>query len=143
MESKLKPRSCREFLDDGWRFTWCSFSRYVGAEHPRGGKKSIAEVMHQDSFSVDHNEIGYAIAEMLNSGRSTEMFGNEPVFCRRKSDGKFYRGATFWRWCKSWRNAAVLPRAYWNQWLVGVKFGDEIEFVDIGEICKRYESRSP
>jgi hypothetical protein len=32
---------------------------------------------------------------------------------QRVSDGKFYRGGYIWRWCRRWRNAAVLPRSAW------------------------------
>jgi len=35
-------------------------------------------------------------------------------FLRRKSDGKFYRGARFWKWTRSWRHAAVLDKSFWN-----------------------------
>lgn len=34
-------------------------------------------------------------------------------FMRRRSDGKLYRGAKFWRWTKSWRRAAALPEWHW------------------------------
>jgi hypothetical protein len=39
-------------------------------------------------------------------------------FLRRKSDGKFYRGARFWRWCSNWRDAAVLDESFWETFIV-------------------------
>jgi len=42
------------------------------------------------------------------------MKSNLALFLRRKSDGKFYRGARFWRWTKSWRRASALPENFWK-----------------------------
>ncbi len=54
-------------------------------------------------------------------------------FLRRKSDGKFYRGARLWKWCRSWRNAAVLPELFWKEFLAR-KINCEYELVSIEEI---------
>lgn len=40
------------------------------------------------------------------------------VFLRRHSDGKFFRGARYWRWTRWWRFAAVLPASFWVQMIV-------------------------
>lgn len=42
----------------------------------------------------------------------------EALFLKRDSDGKFFRGATFWKWSRSWRHAAVVDRAYWNELVI-------------------------
>lgn len=41
------------------------------------------------------------------------------VFCRRLSDGKFYRGARWYRWTKHWQRAAILPVQFWKDWILG------------------------
>lgn len=41
------------------------------------------------------------------------MKNNEIYFVRRIKDKKYLRGAKFWKWCKSWRNAAIMPKYSW------------------------------
>lgn len=48
---------------------------------------------------------------------AAEMRNDVNAFLRRRSDGKFFRGARWWRWCKSWRSAAVLPIGFWERWI--------------------------
>lgn len=49
-------------------------------------------------------------------------------FLRRKTDGKFYRGAKFWKWTKSWRRAALLPEYFWVAFVIP-KIKDEYELL--------------
>ena len=35
---------------------------------------------------------------------------------QRQNDGRFYRGARYWRWCKHWRGAALLTEGAWALW---------------------------
>lgn len=34
--------------------------------------------------------------------------------CRRRSDGKYYRGAKWWKWTRFWRMAAMLNTEWWE-----------------------------
>ena len=59
------------------------------------------------------------------------------VFLRRKSDGRFYRGARLWRWCRSWRNATIFDVCFWRTMLfIGHIKGDatEFEFVTLNDV---------
>ena len=48
----------------------------------------------------------------------------EPLcFVVRKSDGKFLRGAQFWKWTRNWRRAALLTPAYVCQYCIGKRYG--------------------
>jgi|WetSurMetagenome_2_1015567.scaffolds.fasta_scaffold63160_5 hypothetical protein len=49
-----------------------------------------------------------------NTGTGNANNNSPKMFLRRRSDGKFYRGAKLWKWCKSWRHAAVLQHNFWN-----------------------------
>ena len=35
---------------------------------------------------------------------------------RRYGDNKFFRGATFWKWTKNPREAAILDEGFWEYW---------------------------
>ena len=66
------------------------------------------------------------------------------MFCRRKSDGKYYRGSYFWRWTKEWRYAAALPVNFWNEFhLVQRPDGvtklkkDDVELVGLNDVAAR------
>jgi hypothetical protein len=61
------------------------------------------------------------------------MGGEMKKFLRRKSDGKFYRGAKCWRWCRSWRNAAVLSESFWITFVVS-KIKDDYDLVTLDDI---------
>lgn len=64
-------------------------------------------------------------------------WSDENVFCRRKSDGKFYRGSYFFTWVRSWRWAAVLPKGFWLDNVQGsARFRDAgvVEYVGLNEI---------
>lgn len=67
----------------------------------------------------------------------TKPSTDEPsYYLRRKSDGKYCRGARFYFWCTKAKYAAKLPMSYWNWWLSfdpkQVK-GIEFEFIISGE----------
>lgn len=55
------------------------------------------------------------------------------MFLRRRSDGKFYRGARLWRWCRSWRYAAVLQEKFWRGF-VTPNIRDQYDLVTLDEI---------
>ena len=56
-------------------------------------------------------------------------------FLKRKSDGKFYRGAKFWKWCASWRNAAALDEEFWETYIID-KITCEFELVTLAQIME-------
>lgn len=58
------------------------------------------------------------------------------VFCRRISDGKYYRGAIFWRWTRYWRFAALLPVDFWQSYIIGIKFNEQVEFIGLNDLEK-------
>lgn len=55
---------------------------------------------------------------------------------RRKSDGKFYRGAKWWKWTKRWRGAAVLTKGFWNTFVIPL-IKDDVELLDIREVIHK------
>lgn len=61
---------------------------------------------------------------------------NDNCFMRRKSDKKFYRGAKYWKYTKSWRRAALLPIHFWKFLFEGrlLHDKDEFEFVFLNDI---------
>ena len=63
-----QPESCKKLYAAGWRFSYCAETRFVSAEHPLGGKQSVVEVSRIGRTGFDCNEIGSAIAMMLNGG---------------------------------------------------------------------------
>jgi hypothetical protein len=63
------------------------------------------------------------------------MGGEMVKFLRRKSDGKFYRGARFWIWCRSWRNASALHESFWNTFIID-KIKYDFELVTLDEILE-------
>lgn len=74
-ESDNHPEWCRKLVKTGWRFRYDPATRFVSAEHPLGGKQSIAEIMRIARTGFDANEFGRLIAAMLNglnNHRSTE-----------------------------------------------------------------------
>lgn len=44
----------------------------------------------------------------------TKYKNDDNVFLFNKKTNLFYRGARFWRWTKSWRQASVLPVLFWQ-----------------------------
>ena len=55
-------------LSDGWKFTYDPGTRYIGLEHPRGGKQSVCEMKHP--FYMD--KLGELIVNRLNFLNKTE-----------------------------------------------------------------------
>jgi hypothetical protein len=56
--------SVKNLLKNGWRFKYSEGTRFVYAEHPRGGLFSVAEVCL--SVRNDRHDVGRLIAESLN-----------------------------------------------------------------------------
>ena len=65
---KGQPESCKKLHAAGWRFSYCNKTRFVSARHPLGGKLSVVEVLRTSPVGLDVDEIGNAIAMMLNGG---------------------------------------------------------------------------
>ena len=62
---------------------------------------------------------------------------HDKCFLRRVKDKKFYRGAKFWRFTNTWRNAAVLPIWSWqNKFEMRFlnDYADEFEFVFLNDV---------
>ncbi len=54
-------------VEEGWRFEWSIYTRFIGASHPNGGKMSIVEIEPRSAIGVAAvDEIGTAIARLLN-----------------------------------------------------------------------------
>lgn len=74
----LKQPSCAKRLTSaGWRFEWQPEAGFVAAEHPLGGKQSVVRVSHVGRTGFDVNEIGQAIATMLNGGNRSGQHGHD------------------------------------------------------------------
>ena len=61
-----QPEWCRKLIEVGWRFSYDPATRFVSAEHPLGGRQSIAEIMRIGRTGFDADEVGRRLAEMLN-----------------------------------------------------------------------------
>ena len=53
----------KEYKENGWLFTYCPSTKFVGAEHPKGGRQSICELTN----GFDNDAFGYFIANSLNA----------------------------------------------------------------------------
>ena len=57
---------------------------------------------------------------------TVELEGLEQLcFVVRKSDGKFLRGARFWKWTGDWRRAALLTPSFVREYCLGKRYGIE------------------
>lgn len=65
-----QPECCKKLRDAGWSFGYSDDCKFVYAEHPLGGRASIVEVVLVCRNGFDYNEIGRAIANLLNGGES-------------------------------------------------------------------------
>lgn len=59
--------------------------------------------------------------------------------CRRKSDGKYFRGARWWKWTRIWRAAALFSMDWWDFVLRLPNMPDleDVEFVNLNEVLDR------
>lgn len=59
--------------------------------------------------------------------------------CRRKRDGKYFRGARWWKWTRTWRTAALFNMDWWDFVLrqPNMPDMDEIELVNLNEVLDR------
>lgn len=58
----------------------------------------------------------------------------ETYYFAKLSNGKYYRGALFWRWTKSWRCAAALTQSEWLWLKHHKKIPWEAELFTLSEI---------
>ena len=61
-----QPEWCQKLVKSGWRFRYDPATRFVSAEHPLGGKQSIAEIIWIARTGFDADGFGRQIAAMLN-----------------------------------------------------------------------------
>ena len=61
-----QPEVAKRLSEDGWIFVYETHTRFVGAYHPSGGKKTIVEVVARTGSKAEIDEIGMKIAAMLN-----------------------------------------------------------------------------
>lgn len=66
-----QPECCKALCEAGWLFRYDPDTQFVGAEHPLGGKSSVVQVYRIGRTSFDADEIGNAIAMLLNGGRGS------------------------------------------------------------------------
>lgn len=61
-----QPQCCKALRLGGWVFRWDRDTRFVSAEHPRGGKQSVVSVCNIGRSGFDVDEIGRQITMLLN-----------------------------------------------------------------------------
>ena len=61
-----QPPCAKRLTDAGWGFEWQSEAGFVASEHPLGGKQSVVHVLRVGRTDFDRDEIGHAIAGLLN-----------------------------------------------------------------------------
>ena len=57
----------KELLNSGWTFSYEPETRFVGANHPKGGRKSICEVGVPSVSGFGQHDFGHAISYFLNN----------------------------------------------------------------------------
>lgn len=62
----MQPECAQRLAGDGWKFEWQAETGFVEANHPIGGKQSVVEVLRIGRSDFDRDEIGRAIASLLN-----------------------------------------------------------------------------
>lgn len=61
-----QPEVAKRLSEDGWIFVYETDTKFVGAYHPCGGKKTIVEIVARVGTKAEVDEIGMKIAAMLN-----------------------------------------------------------------------------
>lgn len=61
-----QPLIAKQMIQHGWRFAWESENSLVVAHHVEGGKQSVVEVYPRGRTIQEQNELGEAIAKLLN-----------------------------------------------------------------------------
>jgi hypothetical protein len=61
-----QPECCKKYKQAGWKFTYQPGTKFVQADHPLGGKHSVVEVIDDGHTGYECDEIGNAIAMLLN-----------------------------------------------------------------------------
>lgn len=64
-----QPECCKKMRDAGWQYSYSEDTYCVSADHPLGGKQPVAQVSKIGRTGFECNEIGKAIALMLNGGK--------------------------------------------------------------------------
>ena len=75
-QSDGQPEWCQKLVEAGWRFRYDPATRFVSAEHPLGGKQSIAEIMRIGRTGFDPDEFGRRFAAMLNESNNHRSVEN-------------------------------------------------------------------
>lgn len=73
----------------GWRFSYEEGTEHVGVNHPQGGKQSVCDLRPSAWEVPGVNELGHAIADMLN--------GNRPKFVPDDQGGHLEFDGKVWR----------------------------------------------
>ena len=68
-----QPETCKRLTKARWKFSYCSETRFITAEHPLSGKQSVGIILRISRTDFDMNEIGDAIAMMLNGENHNEQ----------------------------------------------------------------------
>ena len=63
-----QPECCKNLCEDGWQFIYEKGTQFVAANHPNGGRQSVVEVCRIASRGFYVDQIGEAIAALLNGG---------------------------------------------------------------------------
>ena len=60
----------------GWTFVYCRDTRFVSADHPRGGGFSVCEISQSSCVGDDYHLLGEFIAAALNTAVMSETRGH-------------------------------------------------------------------
>jgi len=63
-----QPNCCNRMVSDGWKFEWDKATAFVSAIHSKGGRMSMVNVYQLGLTPSEQNQIGIAIAMLLNGG---------------------------------------------------------------------------
>lgn len=69
----IEPPDCiRRLTSAGWKIYYDPATRYIGADHPLGGRQSIAQIARAGRNDFDMDAIGQSIADWLQSTKETQ-----------------------------------------------------------------------
>jgi hypothetical protein len=61
-----QPECCRKLKEAGWTFEYQPSVKFIQGNNPKGGKISVIQVISISRYAFDCDEIGNAIAMLLN-----------------------------------------------------------------------------
>lgn len=127
-----QPECCAKLRNAGWKFGYSHECQFVWAEHPLGGKQSIVEVLRVGRTGFDADQIGQAIALLLNGGETNDTPPRAPRGERHGGKGRAITATEFAGMLRAVRGVVhPQPPRPWRRllrglWLSGLRLGEAL-----------------